>query len=93
MKWITLALTMTMLAACIPAKNCQVVITPGTGPQGCYSAEDLRSLCRAAMECGGGTVWNGIGTSLRSCPGAPDAGQVFGELMSSPGPACRKLLR
>ena len=85
-KWITLALTTIMLAACgisnpRPDPNCKVAVPiSGTGPQGCFNAEDLRSLCRAAMECGGGVDMNNV--SFSSCTGGPNADEVLGELMN-----------
>ena len=98
MKWITLALTTTMLAACgisnpRPDPNCKVAVpVSGTGQQGCFNVEDLRSLCRAAMECGGGVDMSNV--SFNSCPGGPNAYEVLGELVNDgPGKACRKLLR
>ena len=98
MKWITLALTMTMLAACGNGNShrvwdCRVTMPiSGTGPQGCFNAKDLRSLCRAAMECGGGVDVSNVAFS--SCPEGPNAYEVLGELMNeAPGKACRELLR
>ena len=93
MKWIALVLTMIVLAACTHNHRppCQVALPPGTGPQGCFSAEDLRSLCRAAMECSGGVVANGV--AFGSCPGGPNVFEVLAELRSGPGKECRNLLR